>query len=456
MSEKQVREKRSIRSFSTETKLKSIIFSVIGVITFFVNVKIGKANMVPMVHIMELIKNLLTRNLLNIIVLLCCYGVLFGSLYSRFSEKAPKFMKEYFKKDGPFNYFMYVSAAIFSTIVVCNLGFEPILRKDIGFASVKIAGDVLVSVTVAGGFVALLLEFGFFEFLGRLIEPIMRVMFKLPGHAAIDALSSFVASPAVGVMITNSIYRNGKYTDREATSITTCFSIASLGAFAYLSSTAGVQEYYMQIVLSALFLCFFLAMVMVRIPPLSRKKEVYFGGRVQTEEERKGARYDKDTLQKAFSDAFSKAEQTSVAVIPNTFAKSLLSGIKIVTFVVSLSCISLLVAKYTPIIDWMGKPIQPILQLLGMADADKIASPSIVGIFALNIPALLVGGQEIAAASAFFVVVLSTCQIIFFTESANAMLDSDMPLSFLDLVVIYLLRTVLLYPCIALITKLIF
>lgn len=456
MGDNQQRNEGVVGSFTVQTKLKSIIFSLIGVITFFVNVKIGKANMVPMVHMMELVKTVLTRNFLNIIVLLCCYGILIGSLFSRFSDKAPKSMKEYFKKDGLFNYFMYVSAAIFSTIVVCNLGFEPILRKDIGFASVKIAGDVLVSVTVAGGFVALLLEFGFFEFLGRLIEPIMRVVFKLPGHAAIDALSSFVASPAVGVMITNSIYRNGKYTDREATSITTCFSIASLGAFAYLSSTAGVQEYYMQIVLSALFLCFFLAVIMVRIPPLSRKKDAYFDGRVQTEEERKGARYDKNTLKRAFSDAFSKAESTSVSVIPKTFQKSFLSGIKIVTFVVSLSCISLLVARYTPIIDWMGKPVQPILQLLGMADADKIASPSIVGIFALNIPALLVGGQNVAVASAFFVVILSTCQIIFFTESANAMLDSDMPLSFLDLVLIYLLRTVLLYPCIALITKLIF
>ena len=55
------------------------------------------------------------------------------------------------------------------------------------------------------------------------------------------------------------------------------------------------------------------------------------------------------------------------------------------------------------------------------------------GIFALSIPATLIKGKAVAAASAFFVVVLSTSQIIFFTESANAMLESDIPVGFGDL-----------------------
>lgn len=445
-----------LKKFSLNTKVKSILFSLFGIFMFFINVEIGGVKLVPMVHIMEYVKELLTRDVINVIVMLCTYGILMGSLSSRFSEKTPTRVKEFFKKDSLFTYFMYLTSAIFTTMIVFKVGPQAILLDNIGVSSIKVAGDVLISVTVAGGLVAFLLEFGFFEFLGKLIEPIMRKLFKLPGKAAIDALASFVASAAVGVMITNGLYLNDEYTAKESTSITTNFSIASLGAFAYLSATAGVQEYYIQIVLAALFLCFFLAMIMIRIPPLSRKKDIFYSGRLQTDEERKGEKYHKDTLKEAVNDAFTKAESAPNSVIVDNFKSSVLSGIKIVTYVVSLSVISLLIANFTPIAKILGAPLVPILEFFGLADASVIAPSAIVGIFALNIPSLLISGKGVATASAFFIVVLSTSQIIFFTESANAMLDSDMPLSFWELVLIFLLRTAILIPTIALITQLVF
>ena len=56
----------------------------------------------------------------------------------------------------------------------------------------------------------------------------------------------------------------------------------------------------------------------------------------------------------------------------------------------------------------------------------------------------------------YYIVVLSTCQVIFFTESANAMLDSAIPVNFADLVVIFLERTVLLIPLVAIVTHIVF
>lgn len=49
--------------------------------------------------------------------------------------------------------------------------------------------------------------------------------------------------------------------------------------------------------------------------------------------------------------------------------------------------------------------------------------------------------------------VLSTSQIIFFTESANAMLESDIPVGFGDLVKIFFIRTIILIPMVALMAK---
>ena len=51
--------------------------------------------------------------------------------------------------------------------------------------------------------------------------------------------------------------------------------------------------------------------------------------------------------------------------------------------------------------------------------------------------------------SIFFVIVLSTVQIIFFTESANAMMQTDLDLKFPELVVIFLIRTLIAIPIVA-------
>ena len=84
----------------------------------------------------------------------------------------------------------------------------------------------------------------------------------MPGKASIDALSSFVCAPSVGVMITNNLYQKKIYTQREAVTITTCFSVCSLGAFAFLSGMANCGEYYSQLVLCALVLAFVMAAIM--------------------------------------------------------------------------------------------------------------------------------------------------------------------------------------------------
>ena len=159
----------------------------------------------------------------------------------------------------------------------------------------------MIAGLIAGGLVVFLTEFGLLEFLGTLLEPIMRVLFKVPGKSAIDALSSFVCSPSVGVMITDGLYRRGVYTDKEACSITTNFSIASLGGFAFLSGIAGVGHYYSQIVLSAFILVFVVAAIIIRIPPISKKEDKFYDGTIQSPEERKAGKYDKYVFRDAMA-----------------------------------------------------------------------------------------------------------------------------------------------------------
>ncbi len=99
---------------------------------------------------------------------------------------------------------------------------------------------------------------------------------------------------------------------------------------------------------------------------------------------------------------------------------------------------------------------EPLLNLLALPDADKIAPTVLLSIAEVALPAIIISGADVAPMSVFFVCTLSTIQIIFFTESANAILESDIPLSVKDLIVIFLIRTILAIPLVALATHLIF
>ncbi len=444
-------EKGSIEN-KNNASLKFIICSMIGIFFFFVTINYNGSSKAPMVHIMGIIQGAIGYPAQFVFVMVSCIAVLGASLYCKFGTNVPSFLKDVYKKDSAFSYFTYTTAVIFSIMVVFKIGPSQVLEPGIGDMSMEIASDSFAAIMVAGTLVAFVTEFGLLEFVGKMLEPLMRRIYNVPGKSAVDALSSFVIAPAAGVMITNDLYHKTVYTAKEAVSITTNFSIASLGGFAFLSAIAGIADLYTEVVIAAFIATFIAAAIMIRIPPISKKSNLYFNGVEQTEGQRIPENYTRNTLSCAIKDGIDRAGETRMTVFTKQFKASFMFGIKVNAFIVSLSVLCPLIANYTPIVSWIGIPMVPILKILGIADAETIAASSLVGIFALSLPATLIKGKAIAAASAFFIVVLSTTQIIFFTESANAMLESDIPVNFWDLVKIFFLRTAILLPIVAFLT----
>jgi nucleoside recognition membrane protein YjiH len=124
--------------------------------------------------------------------------------------------------------------------------------------------------------------------------------------------------------------------------------------------------------------------------------------------------------------------------------------------VIPVATIALVLAEYTQIFVYLGKPMIPYLNLLGIENAVEIAPSTLIGITEMALPIMIIAGQNIAVSSLFFIVVLSAVQIIFFAESVPAMLRTNVPVRVVELVILFILRTMFAIPIIALITKLIF
>jgi nucleoside recognition membrane protein YjiH len=78
-------------------------------------------------------------------------------------------------------------------------------------------------------------------------------------------------------------------------------------------------------------------------------------------------------------------------------------------------------AKETPVFTLLGRPLVPVLEILGLPDAQTIAPATLVGITEMYIPALLV--QQAPIPARFFIAVLSVSQLIFFSAVGPMMID---------------------------------
>lgn len=434
--------------------LKALLGSLAGVLIFFVPFSTSSdKSKIPLIIAIDFIKKMIGDNInyltLGVIILLCVTWVL-----SKVSQN--DFLKKYHAKDNNIIGFLFILAGIFTFMLTFKLGPEWFLHKDVGGLALYLGGSVFLTVSIAGILVLLLTEFGFLEFVGTLLEPLMRPVYRLPGRSAVDAVASFVAAPAVGIFITNKIYKNGYYTQRESASIATNFSVCSLGFFALLTSIGGIMEYLPHMIISSFIISFIIAAIVTRIPPLSRKKDVYFDGRPQTEDERTPIPYDGKIFNRAFDAAVAKASTTRLDMLYKSFWDAITFAQKIVAYVISIATVSLVVATYTPLFDYLGAPFAPILSLLQLPNAVEIAPALLVSIAEIALPVIIISGGEVAAMSVFFICTLSTVQIIFFTESANAMLEADIPLSLMDLIVIFVIRTIVAIPLVAVATHIIF
>ncbi len=127
----------------------------------------------------------------------------------------------------------------------------------------------------------------------------------------------------------------------------------------------------------------------------------------------------------------------------------------IIPTILAVGLLAILLAENTPVFDWLGQPMVPLLELLGIPDAEMVAPATLIGITEMFLPALLV--TEAAVASKFFIAVLSLSQILFFSATIPLLLELDIPVRLVrDIIPLFLLRTIIAIPVIALITHGIF
>lgn len=426
--------------------LKFVVFSLLGILLFFVPVWKGQ---IPVIVLINGVKAAFGSRLgwiSSISCLLLATEVIGGTVFG-----IPR-LKKAVEGEKIRLIFWLLSAGI----VILNLADAPlffITHPKIGGEVLKLGSAVFITIAVAGSLVILIIRSGLVEFIALLMEPVMEPVFRLPGEAAVNILSSFISSASIGVYFTDQYYKNRCYTTRQACSVVTSFSVISVGYIGVIASLAGIGELYGALLIASFLTVLLMGAVMIRIPPLCLIPDRYIdGSRPEKRAERLGASV-------RFRKALEAGSQCASGFCLEDFRKNVLQSLgfaqKIVGVMIPTVTLVLTLVYGTPVFSWLGRPLVPVLKAAGVPEAAAAAPSVLIGIVEVTLPSILIGGTEAAAQTRFFVALLSIVQIIFFSEAGNAILASDIPLGPGKLIGIFLMRTAVAIPIVALAARLV-
>ena len=338
-----------------------------------------------------------------------------------------------------------LAGTTFALMYLFQFGPERLQSEAVGGAVyVGIAVNVTAVYISACLLLPLLTDFGLMEFVGTLARPMFRRVFQLPGRAAIDAVASVVGASAIGLLITIGQYDRGNYTARQASAIALNFSIVSIPFSLVVATVAGIEHYFIPWYGVVLFTCLLAAWITPRLPPLCRKSDAYKTPAPATPEKdsRSGS-----LLREAWQSALQRAAQS-----PN-LREFLAAGVSnlafflfsVITAATALATVATLIVFHTEVFSWLGYPFVALFELAQLPDAAAAATALFSGFLDQYMPAI--AAQAIGSAKTSFVLAgLSVCQLIYMSELGVIILRSSLPITLLDLVSIFLLRTAIALP----------
>jgi Uncharacterized protein conserved in bacteria len=174
------------KTISAKLMLKFLLPSLTGVALFLVPIRIDGEFTLLVNLIINATKSAMGGFLLPFVLIVL--GT--SALCSTIGFFNPNLFKGYWGRlfnVKIFNLLIRLFAFIIGIMIYFKLGPEMIWSKDTGgMMLVDVVANLIPFFLWAGMFIPLLTEFGLMEFVGNLLRPVMRPLFRIPGRSAVN------------------------------------------------------------------------------------------------------------------------------------------------------------------------------------------------------------------------------------------------------------------------------
>jgi nucleoside recognition membrane protein YjiH len=449
------------QSFTLSSHLRFLVPSLLGVFLFMIPVPQEDGITIPIAILSGKLQEWIgsaVPEIMTFLIVLTVIGTLLAKLGNPSFIKNSPFFTSLFNV-SPVWVVARILGGVFAVMTIFQIGPEWVWSDVTGGLLLSSEGllTILFSVFLfAGLLLPLLLNFGLLELCGALLTKIMRPIFGLPGRSSIDCLASWLGDGTIGVLLTSKQYEEGFYTKKEAAVIGTTFSVVSITFSLVVISEVGLGDYFVPFYLTVAISGLVAAILLPRIPPLSKKKNTYFNEQEGEDKmevipdgyTRFGYGYEQAVIQAKNNNSVTKFFQDGIKNVLDMW-------MGVAPIVMAMGTLALIVAENTPFFEWIGTPLIPLLELMQIPEAAAASQSILVGFADMFLPAIFASGIE-SELTRFVIACLSVTQLIYMSEVGGLLLGSKIPVNFKDLVLVFLLRTIVTLPIIVIAAHLIF
>lgn len=435
---------RSVRN--RKNILKMIIFTTLGVFYYMVPFKLNG----EMTMAISALEGIIMDNvsfypmLITYFMVILVIAAIYFSLFKKDAIKN-EYLKRLFQVK-PVTLLWRIASALILIFAAYKIGPEFIWSENTGgFLQSYLIPALFLLFAFALMFISLLLDYGGIELLGGLLQPIFKPLFKLSGSAALMALVSWFGSGTTGMILTDKAHKENEFTTREANLIVFGFAIISFPVtFIYSTGLGGLEAKYSPYLVLALILCTVVtSFLLVRIPPISKKSNGYY----DKTKEVKVVDDDKSGFERTLNLALNKASKgpSFLQMIKTGLKETFAIGVEVFPMITVIATLVLALSEYTPVFDILATPVAPILRAMGLPEASAAAPSFFIGFADLILPFL--GSATVTSQLTKFVIcVVGIMQVYCMSEGGIILMKSSLDISFKDLVVVFLIKTIVCIP----------
>lgn len=403
-----------------------IAYSAIGLVMFFLPVEIGGKSTILFDHAATWLVTKQRPFAIAFVLALMAWGA------------AAPFVQHTWRRNTTTVIFslLKVLGLLLGLMYLLKLGPASLFEKDmLPFLFDKLALTVGMIVPLGAVALAFLVGFGLLELIGVLMQPIMRPIWRTPGHSAIDAVASFVGSYSVGLLITNRVYLEGKYTAREAAIIATGFSTVSAAFMVIVAKTLNLMPVWNFYFWSTFVIAFAVTAITAWLPPISRMDN---SGGVSD-----GLPAGRTRWQAAWDAGLTQSQSAPSlwSVLRDNLRDGIAMASAVVPTILAVGLIGLLLARHTPVFDLLGLLLLPFVWLGGLSEPMLTSKALASGLAEMFLPAIQLKGAD--AVVRYVAAVVSVSSVLFFSGSIPCVLATRIPLSLRQMVAVWFVRTVL-------------
>jgi nucleoside recognition membrane protein YjiH len=437
---------KNTKEIENKHLIKFILISLLGIIIFTAKIIPGSDKTI-LLFIIHGVQDLVADYFPHISLIFTFFAALF-SIVVKFSKNSKITTYEFMKRNFKISYtqlIIRISAFLLSLLYI--------LRNEIPLDTINqssgelivMCGSIIVFIIGANMFLPLLSDFGLAEFLEVLLTKFIKPLFKVPAYAVMSIITAFFVGSTMSMFLTGTQYEKGLYNKQEALKTMTALAVPSIPTCLLFWALFGDDSYFGTYYLMVVAVFFTVALILVRIPPLTTKSKEYLVPKKEEEIE-KG-----NIFKRALTKASNKASKAKYK--PSKNIKSVLSILlSFIPFLIALGTLSVYIINNFTIIDTLSYPFALYLKIFGIEEYIQAAPTFILNFVDLAMPAVIL--KNISSLETRLIMGTISINILLFIAPLLIITSFKKLTNIKELISIMFIRIILLVPITVLWAKL--